>query len=166
MADHIGFLCNACGKCCNTPPAMSVPELFRHRDRFIGSLAVGRVRRLAAGSRIGAGGTGQTGDRVLDEDGADALAALRDSVFHRSEDGWVTLITQAFDYASVGRCPALGSDNTCAVHGQDKPLMCRVKPRRGAGYRNGGLPRAAACSRAGRAGCGKRWDARRVRWLH
>jgi Fe-S-cluster containining protein len=128
MDSHIGFLCNACGKCCNTPPAMSVPELFRHRDRFIGSLAVGRVRRLAAGSRIAAEGTGQAGDRVLDEGDADALAFLQDSVFHRSEDGWVTLVTQAFDYPSIGRCPALGSDGSCAVHGQDKPLMCRVVP--------------------------------------
>jgi hypothetical protein len=43
MDSVIGFHCNACGKCCNTPPAMSVRELFLHRDRFIGTLAVGQL---------------------------------------------------------------------------------------------------------------------------
>jgi Fe-S-cluster containining protein len=129
MVDQIGFHCNACGKCCNTPPAMSIRELFRHRQRFIGSLAVGRIRRLPAGSRICEG----EGGRVLDQADAKALAALQDALFHSSEasrrSGHVlSLVTQAFDYPSLGRCPALGEDGSCAVHGQDKPLMCRVVP--------------------------------------
>ena len=126
MMDAIGFHCNACGKCCNSPPAMSVAELFRHRQRFIGSLAVGQARRMAAGSRIADG----LARRVLDEDDAHALADLQDALFHPwpAAGRVLTLVTQAFDYPSLARCPALADDGNCTVHGQDKPRMCSVVP--------------------------------------
>ncbi|MEO7493473.1 MAG: hypothetical protein ABIT83_04435 [Massilia sp.] len=128
MADgDIGFHCNACGKCCNSPPAMSVPELMRHGDRFIGSLTVGRVKRLVAGSRIAEGGS----FHQLDAGEAADLSALRGRLFHDPDDrsGFdVTLLTQAFDYSSLARCPALADDGGCAIHGEGKPLMCRVVP--------------------------------------
>jgi Fe-S-cluster containining protein len=114
--DTIGFHCTACGKCCNSAPAMSMPELLRHRGRFIGSLAVGRVRSGAAAAT----------------EAAAELAALQDAIFHRDGDrpgaGHVSLVTQAFDYPSLARCPALGADGGCGVHGPDKPAMCRVVP--------------------------------------
>jgi Fe-S-cluster containining protein len=129
MASDIGFHCNACGKCCNSPPAMSVSELFRHRDRFIGSLAVAWVRRLPPGGRIAEG----EAMHVLDGEDAAQLAALQDAIFHPSEAGpgpgyVASLVTQAFDYPSLGRCPALADAGNCAIHDQDKPLMCRVVP--------------------------------------
>jgi Fe-S-cluster containining protein len=34
------FHCSACGRCCNSPPAMTVDELFEHEALFIGCLAV------------------------------------------------------------------------------------------------------------------------------
>ena len=37
--------CSACGKCCNSPPQLSVPELFHHQRTFIGCLSVRRVGR-------------------------------------------------------------------------------------------------------------------------
>ncbi|MFP5389925.1 MAG: hypothetical protein ACLGI6_00035 [Gammaproteobacteria bacterium] len=125
MADGtLGFHCTACGKCCNSPPAMSVPELLRHGERFIGSLAVARVRQLAAGSRIAAGDATE----VLDEAQAAELAELQDALFHRAGPATYSLVAQAFDYPSLDRCPALATDGQCAVHGPDKPLMCRVVP--------------------------------------
>jgi hypothetical protein len=39
-----------------------------------------------------------------------------------------SLVTQAFEYPSLGRCPALADDGNCVIHRQDKPLMCRVVP--------------------------------------
>jgi Fe-S-cluster containining protein len=129
MASDIGFHCNACGKCCNSPPAMSVAELFRHRDRFIGSLAIGRIRRLPPGGSIAEG----EGIHVLDGEDAVQLAALQDAIFYQSEAGrrsgyMVSLVTQAFEYPSLGRCPALANDGNCAIHYQDKPRMCQVVP--------------------------------------
>jgi len=38
------FHCNACGRCCNSAPAMTVGELFHHEQRFVGCLAVRRDR--------------------------------------------------------------------------------------------------------------------------
>lgn len=32
--------CSACGKCCNSPPELSLPELFHHQRVFFGTLAV------------------------------------------------------------------------------------------------------------------------------
>jgi Fe-S-cluster containining protein len=133
MAEDIGFHCSACGKCCNSPPAMSTAELFRHRERFIGSLAIGRFNRLGPGASMGAG----AGVRVLDEADAAELAALQDAVFHRprvragagpAADEVFSLVTQAFDYPSQARCPALGNDGACLVHGLGKPRMCSVVP--------------------------------------
>lgn len=134
MVDEgIAFHCNACGKCCNSAPALSVPELFLHRHRFIGSLVVARVRRVAPGARFGAHSAEGTGARVLDGADAAQLAALHEALFHESEAtrraGYlVRLETQGLDYPSLGRCPALGADGGCAVHGPDKPAMCSVVP--------------------------------------
>jgi hypothetical protein len=108
---------------------MAVRELFLHRERFIGTLAVGQVRRLPAGSHIAEG----EGKRLLDEEDANELSVLQDAIFHQSTAGRrsgyvISLVTQAFEYPSLGRCPALADDGNCLVHGQDKPLMCRVVP--------------------------------------
>ncbi|HEX7452784.1 MAG TPA: YkgJ family cysteine cluster protein, partial [Polyangiaceae bacterium] len=46
--------CSACGKCCNSPPQLSVPELFHHQRRFIGCLSVrwlGEPAQLLLGAR-------------------------------------------------------------------------------------------------------------------
>lgn len=45
----VSHRCNACGKCCNSPPLLSLPELLRHQDLFVGCLSLrrGAGRRLA-----------------------------------------------------------------------------------------------------------------------
>jgi len=78
--------CTACGKCCNSAPRMTLPELFHHQHRFIGALAIGRTR------------------------------------------GGVSLATQAIDYPSIARCPALADDGLCAIHADRKPIACAVVP--------------------------------------
>ena len=78
--------CTACGKCCNSAPRMTLPELFHHQHRFIGALAISRV-----------------------------------------QDG-LSLTTQAIDYPSLARCPALSDDGLCTVHADRKPLACAVVP--------------------------------------
>ena len=44
-AERVGFRCSACGRCCNSPPAMTLDELFHHERRFIGCLTVRIVER-------------------------------------------------------------------------------------------------------------------------
>jgi hypothetical protein len=41
------FHCSACGRCCNSPPALTVDELLHHSTRFVGCLA---IRRDAGGA--------------------------------------------------------------------------------------------------------------------
>lgn len=42
MNTTVSFACSACGKCCNSPPLMTVPELLHHEDLFVGTLGVRR----------------------------------------------------------------------------------------------------------------------------
>jgi len=40
VVDDYRLACNACGRCCNSAPTLSLRELFRHRRRFVGALTV------------------------------------------------------------------------------------------------------------------------------
>lgn len=48
----VSFNCNSCGKCCNSAPLMSIPELFYHENLFVGCLAVLRVTRQKEGGTL------------------------------------------------------------------------------------------------------------------
>ncbi|KWD80544.1 YkgJ family cysteine cluster protein [Burkholderia ubonensis] len=126
MVDTFFLACHACGRCCNSAPTLSLRELFRHRDRFVGALAMHRVPRRQVGERWRAGG----GDDVLDADDVAACDALADALFHRMDGGrgaWLALTLQGYDYPSLGRCPALADDGRCTVHA-DKPAICGAVP--------------------------------------
>jgi len=101
--------CSACGKCCNSAPQLTVPELFHHQDTFFGCLLVQRVPYHSQGQALAdqllhvVPGSLPTADRVL-------------------------LATQAFDLELSARCPALNADQQCSLHGPHKPGICRVVP--------------------------------------
>ena len=125
----ISFNCSACGKCCNSPPAMTLAELFQHAATFLGCLTIGKVKRLHAGARIAAG----DGFHVLDAPDAQALSALRTALLYdadplgRSEYVF-SIGIQGLDYPSAQRCPALSDEGLCRIHDQGKPAMCSVVP--------------------------------------
>ena len=97
-ADTWSFRCTACGRCCNTAPELSVPELFYHQHRFLGRLGVRRVFRLAR--------EGESDTRKSD----------------------ILLFTHGWHDESGARCPALGADGRCAIHDDRKPLVCSLAP--------------------------------------
>ncbi len=125
-AEAFFFSCTACGKCCNSPPAMTVPELFHHQDRFVGCLALRRITRVVAGTVV----VGPNGPRPADESDARDVAALAERIFHSLPGGrdYLLLSGQAFGYASLGRCPALDEKGACSVHHDRKPLTCSAVP--------------------------------------
>ncbi len=43
----IGFSCSACGRCCNSPPLLSLAELLRFEHIFVGALTLRRGAPLA-----------------------------------------------------------------------------------------------------------------------
>jgi hypothetical protein len=102
---------------------MSLPELFRHRDRFIGCLAIGRVPRRRIGERVRVGGH----EAVLDEADIAAFESIADTLLHRAGDTF-SIVTQGYDYPSLARCPALADDGRCAIHLSGKPVTCEVVP--------------------------------------
>ena len=108
-----GFACIACGRCCNSPPRVSLAELFRHQHVFIGSLA---VVPLSAG-------------------GDAARSALWDRIAFRVPQALagggishVAVMPQGYDYDSQARCPALQQDGACALHATGKPAQCAAVP--------------------------------------
>ncbi|AOJ34250.1 flagellin N-methylase [Burkholderia metallica] len=126
MVDGYGLACNACGRCCNSAPTLSLRELFRHRDRFVGALTIGRVPKQRIGERWRAGHPGH----ALDAEDVAACDALAQRLFHRTggaEGEWIALTLQGYDYPSLGRCAALADDGRCSVHA-DKPSICGAVP--------------------------------------
>nr|WP_233805012.1 hypothetical protein [Paraburkholderia sp. HP33-1] len=102
---------------------MTLAELFRHPDRFIGCIAIGRVTRRRPGERLRVGRY----EALLDEADCAAFDALADTLLYRSGDTF-SIVAQGFDYPSLARCPALADDGRCAIHLQGKPLTCEVVP--------------------------------------
>ncbi|KXU96866.1 hypothetical protein CR51_22295 [Caballeronia megalochromosomata] len=101
MVNSYSFHCTACGKCCNSPPAMSLRELFEHRDVFVGCIALGRIPR-------------------------DAHTPLH--AFPVDEANAITITTLGLDYPSLGRCPALAHDGLCSLHAKGNPDQCIAVP--------------------------------------
>ncbi|KVH54519.1 flagellin N-methylase [Burkholderia sp. MSMB1072] len=125
MVDTYLLACNACGRCCNSAPTLSLRELFRHRHRFVGALTIRRVPKRRIGERWQAGGR----EHSLDADDVAAADALADRLFHRGRvhGEWLALTLQGYDYPSLGRCAALADDGRCGVHA-NKPSICRAVP--------------------------------------
>lgn len=130
----VSFRCSACGKCCNTPPALTVPELFHHERLFVGCLSVRRLPRHRLGGRLTAG------DAVHELSAADVEQADRlagELLFEprlASQRGFgaqpprFALATQGLDYPSLGACPARLADGRCGIHDDRKPGICGSVP--------------------------------------
>ncbi|WP_175838935.1 flagellin N-methylase [Burkholderia anthina] len=126
MVDDYRLACNACGRCCNSAPTLSLRELFRHRHRFVGALTIHRVPRRRVGERLHTGGR----EHAFDADDVAACDVLANRLFHRAQgtgDEWLALTLQGYDYPSLGRCPALADDGRCNVQAS-KPSICGAVP--------------------------------------
>lgn len=120
----LSFHCSACGKCCNSPPLMTMPELFGHADRFIGALALRRIRPPVVGARHDVAGQAVT----VGADDVEQFHTIARRQGHALPGGeYLIVMTQALDYPSRGRCPALGDDGRCGIH-DARPATCAMVP--------------------------------------
>ena len=116
-----GFRCSACGKCCNSPPVMTLDELFHHERRFVGCLTLRQAPEpVRAGARI-------DGVEVPPATAGEARALHEALGFAHGGVRW-RVASRAYDYPSLGRCPALRDDGLCGVHDDRKPGLCGVVP--------------------------------------
>lgn len=117
--------CSGCGSCCNSAPILSLPEVLRHQGLFIGALGVRRVRRLRAGDSIGYGSAASVAS-AADQSAFERVAA--DCLHPLTDEDDLLLTPMGLEDPGVERCPALGTDARCAIHGVDKPSMCKAVP--------------------------------------
>ncbi|MDB4973312.1 MAG: hypothetical protein JWN48_1653 [Myxococcaceae bacterium] len=123
------FHCTACGKCCNSGPQLSLPELFHHERRFIGCLTLRRVRSLRSGDALGT-----SGDAQVSADDERAFEQLAERLLHPLPSAAgaphqrLLLATQALYEVDQPRCPLLAADNACSLQYDRKPLACAVAP--------------------------------------
>lgn len=118
-----GFECSACGKCCNSPPLVTIPELFKHQHRFFGNLALRTVYTPPS----------QTAWPALDtrpDPNAPTEALIQRMLYPvaGSIRLYAALQGQAFGFPSQPRCSELLADGKCAIHGQGKPTVCSIVP--------------------------------------
>jgi Fe-S-cluster containining protein len=125
--DKVSFLCTACGKCCNSPPLMSVSELFYHETLFVGCLALRRVNRHRSGDALMAGNT----SHPLSEEDARLLEDLSEAQLFKvcpADNHYISIMTQGMDYETLNRCPALNDNQGCSIHDNRKPTVCSMVP--------------------------------------
>jgi hypothetical protein len=84
--------CSACGSCCNSAPPLSLPELFYHQSRFIGGLALRRIRRQGGGSsevaQLGPDLCPRMSDELLERCLTEAIAAQDVEDIQFTWHGW------------------------------------------------------------------------------
>lgn len=104
---------------------MSLPELFHHETLFVGVLGIRRMARLR---KLQASDTNRS--LPAGEGGLERLAeALLFSLEGAMDPGYdFALNTQALDYDSLGKCPALADDQRCSIHENRKPSVCSMVP--------------------------------------
>ncbi len=125
-SNSVSFHCNACGQCCNSAPLLSVPELFRHEQLFVGCLSLRRIKRHRRGEQLTLADTLYT---LTDEDIQQLQALSKTQLFKAGQDGFdYALMAQAIDYPSSQQCPALTADKRCSIHGDQQPAVCRMVP--------------------------------------
>jgi len=116
--------CNACGRCCDSGPSLSLRELLTHEHTLIGCLALRKMPHLNPGDAV----TKHYSATHQDTLETQQLALALFHHVHPSADFDIDLALHAFSYDSVSRCPALSADQGCGLHGPDKPLSCRSVP--------------------------------------
>ncbi len=125
--DKVSFHCSACGKCCNSAPLMNVSELFYHETLFVGCLSLRRVKHLRARDIFMAGNISHS----LSEVDAQLLEDLSEAQLFKVEptdSHFVSIMTQAMDYETLNRCPALNGTQGCSIHDNRKPTVCAMVP--------------------------------------
>lgn len=120
----VRFGCRECGRCCGTPPQMSVKEAMRLADDF--PLQASFVSIPYGMSFPGPNGESMALTRARSE----ALGGYRSSgydVVGTQREFVTTLSADALYSGATGRCPSLRPDGRCGIY-ERRPAVCRYIP--------------------------------------
>lgn len=132
MSD-LHFACTSCGKCCTTPPEMTVTEAIALGDVFVPSLVYKVARAPKEGNEVGLRDVFVEPEFAEMDRNAYVDAVLdtvkRTGVLVGNQPGWdiyITITARPWIYPRVGGCPAL-ENKLCKIHDR-RPYTCRTVP--------------------------------------
>lgn len=126
----VHFKCIGCGKCCDSPPQLSIREMYNLLDDFVLEASfLTKPLRLPSAVRAKIGRLharlGQMGiDRAVELGGLKSIATA--GHFEGCEVV-TTLSAIVRGYPHKARCPALREDNSCGIYAR-RPSTCRYLP--------------------------------------
>lgn len=116
---EIRFGCTGCGKCCNTPPMMTLREMLRLYEEFPFRLAI-----VGTGGDINGVGSAMVRRQMAHM--RDTLGSLKVD----TPDGGsfvMRLVPMPIGTPSSRQCEKLNTDGTCSIYDR-RPVMCRTVP--------------------------------------
>lgn len=109
--DKIYFNCNACGKCCNTPPTFLFSDFMKYSKEFIIAIKLTSAKR--------------SGKKLKNEDDLYQIQKHNDRIYPIVNNN----MTIAFPYGlkTGPYCPKLLPNGQCSIY-ESRPTRCRSVP--------------------------------------
>jgi Fe-S-cluster containining protein len=128
--EDFNFSCLGCGKCCDSPPQLSVREMYKHLDDFVlhASILTQPVQVPSSlAKRIGPtkAFVGQMTSKRSFELGA--ITFRPQSIHGEGPEMLATVSGASLPFSHIRRCTALQDDNKCGIY-DHRPNTCRYVP--------------------------------------
>ncbi len=103
------FNCNACGRCCNTPPAFLFSDFLDYSKEFLFSIKISSFKRVSNKTHIG----------------YESLVKLNDNLYPIFNNNHVMCYPYAIKTGK--KCTQLLDDGNCGIY-EKRPERCKVVP--------------------------------------
>lgn len=131
VSEEYRFRCVGCGKCCDSPPQLSIREMFSLIDEFVVEASL-LCRPTSIPSSMRAKTAGfhadlavMTSARAMELGGV--VIGSSGTGFKSDMQLVLTLSANVVRHSHVARCPALLGDNRCGIY-EKRPSVCRYVP--------------------------------------
>lgn len=128
MQRDFHFSCNGCGKCCDSPPQLSIREMYEHLDDFVlFASIVSQPVDIPASSRIS--DIRLDIGRMISQKSVElgSITFFPVDQYGREGPEMLANVSGVVHKQSDSRCPALGVDNRCSIY-DTRPNTCRYVP--------------------------------------
>lgn len=128
MQRDFRFSCNGCGKCCDSPPQLSISEMYEHLDDFVMFASiVSQPVNIPSNTRIS--DVRLEIGRFISQKSVELGSITFTPVDQYGREGPEMLanVSGVVQQEHVRRCPALTDDNRCGIY-ETRPNTCRYVP--------------------------------------